>query len=129
MKDRIALLIPMLTSSSDGEVLKAARALDKELKDRGSDIHALVRAWEQALAEQPAVEPQLNPVDYGKVESTVNLFVADKTKVRMRDVLKEVHTIAEVRALLDAAEPEGLVVGGYVSRYLQRLGFKRSPSG
>jgi hypothetical protein len=44
--DRLAKLVRMLTSDRDGEVVAAARSINRTLKSAGLDIHALAAAIE-----------------------------------------------------------------------------------
>jgi hypothetical protein len=57
--DRLSKLVRMLTSDHDGEVVAAARSINRTLKNAGLDIHVLAAAIErggvgEATANRPA---------------------------------------------------------------------------
>ena len=56
IRERIAKLIRMLSSASDGEIIAAARAISRALVNEGADIHdlaALVRGASPAAVHNP----------------------------------------------------------------------------
>jgi hypothetical protein len=52
--DKVTKLIKMLSSSNDGEIVAAARALMRTLESEGSDIHDLAKRIESSGGISPA---------------------------------------------------------------------------
>jgi hypothetical protein len=61
--DKLKSLIPMLSSPLDGEVVAAARAIERTLKRFGCDWHDLVSVIGPAAAPQPAPKPEFNDIN------------------------------------------------------------------
>jgi hypothetical protein len=119
LRDNVGKLIRMLGSTSEGEVLKAARVLAST-----KDLHALAEvaeAWEKQQISQQTTKPK--PINWPIVEEFVGRVVAGKNKVKFGSVLVAVH--AEIPATRE--HPEGTY--RYIGGCLQRLGFKPSSSG
>jgi hypothetical protein len=113
----IPKLIRMLGSSSDNEVLTAARALAPHLED-------LAQAWEKAQTERPTPKP-VKPFDYSKVETAVTLYAQDKTQLTMNKLIRAIQEmVAELREPYDKD-----TVNRYIAARLRTLGFKPSSSG
>jgi len=74
--DRVRQLIRLLSSDADGEVLGAARALNRTLKNAKLDIHALADSIGQAngkkFSEADAIEIYRRGVEDGKRKAENN---------------------------------------------------------
>jgi hypothetical protein len=66
--DKLGKLLRLLSSSHDGEVVAAARGIDRTLKSVGLDVHALADgiATEKKFTEADALEIYQNGVDAGR---------------------------------------------------------------
>jgi|SRR6516165_3211719 hypothetical protein len=121
MKDDtlIPKLIRMLgPSSSDNEVLMAARALAPHIED-------LAQAWEKTEAERPKTQKSEKPFDYSKVETAVTLYAQNKSQVTINKLIRAIREmVAELREPYDTD-----MVNRYAIAQLRTLGFKPSTSG
>jgi hypothetical protein len=126
--DRIGLLIRMLGSPNDNEVLAAARALVIEMEGIGG-LNSLAKAWERRVPLQPP-KPIPKPFDFTKVDTAIELFVAGKTEVKFGEVRRAVlQMVAETHALEEARDTNQLnAITPYIRARLWNLGF-RSRSG
>ena len=66
---KVALLIPLLGSNQDGEVLGAARAIERTLKAAGCDWHDLVKF---------IAAPPVTPIDRQSTETVRTAFEVAK---------------------------------------------------
>jgi hypothetical protein len=81
LNNDIGSLIRMLGSPNDDEVLTAARALVKEMEGIGG-LNALAKLWERRVPlQRPAKpRPKPKPFDFTKVDTAIELFVAERPK-------------------------------------------------
>jgi hypothetical protein len=121
----IGSLIRLLGSPNDDQVLAAARTLVKEMEGIGG-LNALAKLWEGRIPLQRPAKPRPKAFDFTKVDAAIELFVAEKTEVRLGEVRKVVlEQLAEVRALKDAGDADHLnAVTPYIRARLRNLGFK-----
>jgi hypothetical protein len=87
--DKLGKLLRLLSSSHDGEVVAAARAIDRTLKSVGLDVHALADgiATDKKFTEADALEIYQKGVDAGR-------RAAEQRQPVFRDVDPSWHAIA-----------------------------------
>jgi hypothetical protein len=88
--NRIAKLIRMLGSSRDGEVVAAARALVRELKSAGTDLHLVADLVGTSLVSD------IDDDDLADIDAALQQQLVDRTKV----------STDEAEAIAQAAVPK-----------------------
>lgn len=110
---RLRLLLPMLSSDQDGEVIATARAIGRALKDAGRDWHDLAAAIgpapefrppSPARRPAPAKPKRPRPTPWSKLSpaarSTWLAAILNDVSFKLKD--RECRTVEKVLALIRA---------------------------
>lgn len=77
--EELAKLVPLLGSSSDGEVLAVVRAIGRKLKREGHDWHDLARVLQGRAPPQPSphqADKRMSDADRAQMEADIEFLRA-----------------------------------------------------
>lgn len=87
--EELAKLVPLLGSSSDGEVLAAVRAIERKLKRDGHDWHDLARVLQGRIIDQPS--PRDSFAEYAAQRGRPAWAQSDMERQHLDDLMEAIR--------------------------------------